>query len=99
MPAGTTTERKTTATTARTTSGAMASGRLLDGGEQLPVEPKIAGLLHEFGAQPGRTMVSHHPAALVLSDEFVDEQVLHHDHVAFHADHFGHMGDAARAVA
>ena len=35
----------------------------------------------------------------VLAGHLVDEQVLRDDDVAFHADHFGDVGDLARAVA
>ena len=52
-----------------------------------------------FGRNPVERWRPSIRPPVVLPDELVDEQVLHHDHVAFHADHFGHMGDAARAVA
>src|SRR5580704_14148793 len=47
----------------------------------------------------GRAMPADDVAVGVLADHVVQEQVLGDDGVAFHAHHFGDVGDAAGAVA
>ena len=50
-------------------------------------------------ADTGGPMPAYQIALRVLSDQLVDEQVLHDDHVTFQAHDLGNVGDAARTVA
>ena len=50
-------------------------------------------------ADAGRAMPADEVAVGVLAQQIVEEDVLGDDDVAFHSDHLGDVGDAARAVA
>ena len=47
----------------------------------------------------GRTVLAHQHAVAVFAHDVIDEDVLGDDDVALHAQHFGNVGDATRAVA
>jgi hypothetical protein len=47
----------------------------------------------------GRAVAADDPAVGILADDVVEEEVLGDDHITFHADDLGDVGDAARAVA
>ena len=60
----------------------------------------VAGAVPELRpADAGRAVAADQLAVGVLAHHVVDEEVLGDDDVAFHADHLGDVGDAARAVA
>src|SRR6185312_11937055 len=66
-------------------------------------QPRFLAVI--FGAIPkpgladaGRTMAADETAVRVLADDVIDKEILRDDHVAFHAQHLGNVGDAARAV-
>jgi hypothetical protein len=69
---------------------------------RLPASPdrnRTPRLLQRIGPQTHRAIFADDLAVRILGKIFELEQLLRHDHVAFHADHFGDVGDAARAVA
>src|SRR5579863_10638809 len=73
--------------------------RVERGGETL-VLAVIASAIPEFRVtDAGRFVLADEVAVRVFADDVVDEQILGGDDVAFHADDFGDVGDAAGAVA
>src|SRR5690606_13861774 len=83
---------------------AARSLRFLFHGFQRAGEPRvlavIAGAVPESrAADAGRYVFADDAALRVLALDVVEDQVLRDDDVAFHPDHLGDVGDAARAVA
>src|SRR5688500_18314203 len=60
---------------------------------------EILGLVPERRTQAGELVAADDAAGGVFALDLVDEEVLQRDHVAFHADDLGDMGDLARTVA
>src|SRR5919108_5184069 len=60
---------------------------------------EILSLVPERRAQPGELVAADDAAGGVFALDLVDEEVLEGDHVAFHADDLGDVGDLARAIA
>jgi hypothetical protein len=80
-------------------SGLARLGRVERFGE-FAVQPEIARTIPEGGARDaGSDVAAAYLARLVLTFDFIGEQVLRDNDVAFGADHFGDIGDAPRTVA
>ena len=63
------------------------------------LKPEICRFGREAGANAGALIFAHQLAIFILTFELKGEQILRHDHIAFHADHFGDMRHAAHAIA
>ena len=63
------------------------------------VEAELPGLVERIGPQAHRAIFADDLAVGALVEIFELEQFLRDDHRAFHADHLGDVGDAARTVA
>src|SRR5882724_1517181 len=67
---------------------------------ELALEIVIAGAFPEVRTHDaGADVFALQPAGFVFAGDLISEQVLRDDDVAFGADHFGDLGDAARTVA
>ena len=61
---------------------------------------EVLGALGELRlGDTGRAVAAEQVAVLVLAEDVVEEDVLGDDGIAFHPEHFGDVGDAARTVA
>lgn len=68
--------------------------------DQIGLFVEVAGSLGEFRlGDAGGAMATNQHAIGVFTEDIVQEDILRHDHIAFHAKHFGDVDDAARAVA
>src|SRR6202171_6266790 len=74
-------------------------GSVESGGEALLFAEIARAIPEPRLADSGRAVLADDVAVLILAEEIVDEQILRNDDVAFHAHHFGDVGDAPRAVA
>src|SRR3990172_9723885 len=70
------------------------------GVEHLGIETNPAPLesLAELGPNPGGPMVADHPSVFVQAFLLVDKDVLHGDHVAFHAGNLSDSNHLSRSV-
>src|SRR5690606_6650761 len=60
----------------------------------------VAGAIPEMRlGDAGGQMAADQPAGGIFTLDVVTHQILGDDDIAFHADHLGHVGDTARAVA
>src|SRR5690606_37288229 len=71
----------------------------IEGGCQTPLLVIIASTIPEMRlADTGGDVPPDDPAVRILALDFVAHQILGNDHIPFHADHLGDLGDAARTV-